>query len=110
MLTEHGCQIAPSTYYAYRSPTPAARTITDAVVVNELRKLRQDANGRATPESSYGYRKTFTALGETHLLRVMRILPRVSKGMFLGRASCGRAAFNGGALCRRTLLDVSGRM
>ena len=62
VLTEHGCQIAPSTYYAWRSRRPAARTISDAVLVNALVDLRTGADGRASPESLYGYRKTWHAL------------------------------------------------
>nr|WP_245862834.1 IS3 family transposase [Georgenia soli] len=62
VLTEHGCKIAPSTYYAYRSRRPAARTVSDATVLHELRRLRLDAHGRPTPESLYGYRKTWHAL------------------------------------------------
>ena len=62
VLTEHGCQIAPSTYYAWRSRRPAARTISDAVLVNALVDLRTGADGRPSPESLYGYRKTWHAL------------------------------------------------
>lgn len=62
MLTEHGCKIAPSTYYAHRSRTPATRTVTDAVVLNALHDLRTTADGRPSAESLYGYRKTWHAL------------------------------------------------
>ncbi|MFD1507036.1 hypothetical protein FE374_03615 [Georgenia yuyongxinii] len=63
MLTEHGCKIAPSTHYAHRSrkpAKPAKRTVTDAVVLNEIRSLRLDVAGKATAESLYGYRKPGT--------------------------------------------------
>jgi putative transposase len=62
VLTEHGCQIAPSTYYAWRSRRPGLRTISDAVIVNAMRDLRTAADGRPSPESLYGYRKTWHAL------------------------------------------------
>ena len=33
VLTEHGCQIAPSTYYAAKSRPPSARAIRDATMI-----------------------------------------------------------------------------
>lgn len=67
VLTEHGCPIAPSTYYAHRRRGPAARTVVDALVVNALISLRtttdREGNVVPSPESLYGVRKTW------HLLR-----------------------------------------
>ncbi|MET8630904.1 IS3 family transposase, partial [Kitasatospora sp. NPDC004669] len=59
MLTEHGCSIAPSTYYAHRKrlASPAARTVRD----EELKELIKDvyhANYRV-----YGARKIWRELG-----------------------------------------------
>lgn len=65
VLTEHGCKIAPSTYYAWRSRRPAARTVSDAKVLNTILDLRTTAEGKPSAESLYGYRKTW------HTLRAM---------------------------------------
>ncbi|MGK4579359.1 IS3 family transposase [Kitasatospora sp. HPMI-4] len=59
VLTEHGCSIAPSTYYAHRKrlASPAARTVRD----EELKELIQEvyhANYRV-----YGARKIWRELG-----------------------------------------------
>lgn len=61
-LSLHGCQIAPSTYYAHRARQPSARVLQEALVTNTIRNLRLDPAGRATPESLYGVRKTWRAL------------------------------------------------
>ncbi|CAM5591207.1 Transposase OS=Kitasatospora aureofaciens OX=1894 GN=GCM10010502_68970 PE=4 SV=1 [Kitasatospora aureofaciens] len=59
MLTEHGCSIAPSTYYAQhkRVASPAARTVRD-LELKELIKGVHDANYRV-----YGARKVWRELG-----------------------------------------------
>ncbi|MBL0888945.1 IS3 family transposase [Myceligenerans sp. I2] len=68
VLTEHGCKIAPSTYYAHqqRLERPAARTVSDAVLAEQIRALRIRVNDAgeavATPESLYGARKTWRVL------------------------------------------------
>lgn len=63
VLREQGVQVAARTYRAWSSPARrvAARTISDAVVVETIRTLRVDEQGRPTPESLYGRRK-MTAL------------------------------------------------
>jgi putative transposase len=65
VLREQGCQVAARTYRAWRGAGPAARTITDAQVIDAVRTAvwATDAHGRArmTPEGLYGRRK-MTAL------------------------------------------------
>jgi len=63
VLREQGVAVAARTYRAWKAPNRvlAARTFTDAVVVDTMRGLRTDAEGKATPESLYGRRK-MTAL------------------------------------------------
>ena len=39
VLTEHGCQIAPSTYYARKRRPPSARALSDAVMIQILMVL-----------------------------------------------------------------------
>jgi putative transposase len=68
VLSEHGCKIAPSTYYAHlqRLAAPATRTVSDAVLGEQIRALRTRTNQAgevvAAPESLYGYRKTWRVL------------------------------------------------
>ena len=63
VLRELGVAVAARTYRAWKTPNRvlSARTVTDAVVVDTMRGLRTDAEGKATPESLYGRRK-MTAL------------------------------------------------
>jgi putative transposase len=42
VLTEHGCQIAPSTYYAARTRTPSARALRDADLVEQIEAVFWD--------------------------------------------------------------------
>jgi putative transposase len=63
VLREQGVQVAARTYRAWKQPgrPVAARTIADAVVIDALLQARSTPDGRPTPESLYGRRKT-TAL------------------------------------------------
>ena len=42
VLTESGCRIAPSTYYAARSRPPSARSISDAALDERILALRAE--------------------------------------------------------------------
>ena len=59
VLTEHGIQIAPATYYATRSQGTSVRAVMDAQIVDTLRGLQADrvTKKKAEPESLYGYKK-----------------------------------------------------
>lgn len=76
VLSEQGCQVAARSYRAWRSRRPAARTVTDAQVVDLIGELAWtlDPYGRRrlAPEGLYGRRK-MTAL-------VRRTLPEASPG------------------------------
>jgi putative transposase len=78
VLTEEGCQIAARTYRAWRQPDQlmAARTVTDAQVMNCVRGLAWtvDDQGvrRLAPEGLYGRRKM------TRLVR--RSMPAATPG------------------------------
>lgn len=69
VLREQGCQVAARTYRAWRRAGPAARTITDAQVIDAVRSAvwATDAHGRAkmTPEGLYGRRKMTALLRRT---------------------------------------------
>jgi len=75
VLTEHGCQIAPSTYYSARSRPPSARSRRDALLMPILLALWV-ANYRV-----YGTRKLWKAarraghdVGRDQVARLMRAL------------------------------------
>lgn len=80
-LREQGCQVAARTYRAWRSRPPAARTISDAQVVDAVREVawatKVDADAREirvrTPEGLYGRRKMTAYLRRT-------TMPQVSAG------------------------------
>lgn len=58
VLTEHGCQIAPRTFYAWRSRQPCKRALWDMAITEILAGYYEpDEKGRRKPESLYGARK-----------------------------------------------------
>ena len=69
VLREQGCQVAARTYRAWRSRPPAARTISDAQVLDAVRAVAwtKDDQGRPklTPEGLYGRRKMTAHLRRT---------------------------------------------
>lgn len=62
VLTEHGCPIAPSTYYAARSRGPCARAVRDELVLDEICRVHQAARG-----GLYGARKIYHQLRRDHV-------------------------------------------
>lgn len=63
MLTEHGCAIAPRTFYAWLSRPPSARTLWDTVITEVLAGYYEpDEHGRRPPESLYGATKMWAHL------------------------------------------------
>jgi len=59
VLTEHGLQIAPSTYYARLRRPASARTVRDAELLVEIKRVHGDPKfGRGL----YGYRKVWHQL------------------------------------------------
>lgn len=76
VLREQGCQVAARTYRAWRRAVPAARTVSDAQVLDTVRDLAWTVDHagrrRLTPEGLYGRRK-MTAL-------VRRSVPDASPG------------------------------
>lgn len=61
VLPEQGCQVAARTYRAWRARRPAARTHSDAQLIDAIKDTcwRRDESGtlRLTPEGLYGRRK-----------------------------------------------------
>jgi putative transposase len=56
VLSEHGCKIAPQTYYAALKRPPCARAVRDAELVVEIRRVFEDNYG------VYGARKVWAQL------------------------------------------------
>jgi len=87
VLTEHGCKIAPSTYYAFRARRPSARARADAALLPEIRRVHADRNlGRGL----YGVRKVWAQLHREGLrpprCRVERLMRAAGlRGVHRGR-------------------------
>ncbi|ADU00692.1 transposase [Mycolicibacterium gilvum Spyr1] len=63
MLSEHGCQIAPRTFYAWLARPPSARALWDTVITEILAGFYEpDEHGRRKPESLYGATKMWAHL------------------------------------------------
>ncbi len=63
MLSEHGCQIAPRTFYAWLTRPPSARALWDTVITQVLAGYYEpDRAGRRKPESLYGAVKMWAHL------------------------------------------------
>ena len=71
VLREQGCQVAARTYRAWRSRPPAARTVSDAHVVDAVGDLAWtvgvDGRRRLAAEGLYGRRKMTALLRRTSL-------------------------------------------
>jgi putative transposase len=63
VLTEHGCQIAPRTYYAHLARPPSKRALWDLTITQVLAGYYEpDEHGRKKPESLYGAVKMWAHL------------------------------------------------
>lgn len=63
VLTEHGCQIAPRTFYAWRKREPSKRALWDMTITEVLACYYElDERGRRKPESLYGATKMWAHL------------------------------------------------
>jgi putative transposase len=63
VLSEHGCPIAPRTFYAWVSRAPSQRELWDTVITSVLAGYYEpDEHGRRSPESLYGSVKMWAHL------------------------------------------------
>ena len=63
VLTEHGCAIAPRTFYAWLARPPSARALWDLAITEVLAGYYEpDEHGRRAPESLYGATKMWAHL------------------------------------------------
>jgi len=76
VLREQGVQVAASTYRSWKASSrqAAARTVSDAVIIDALIDGRTDAKGHPTPESLYGRRKMTALLRRRVVCRVSYLL------------------------------------
>lgn len=63
VLTEYGCKIAPSTYYAARARGLSARARRDEKVLVQIRRVRENARG-----GLYGAEKVYRQLARENVL------------------------------------------
>ena len=81
VLSEHGCRIAPRTFYAWLKRPPSARALWDIVITEILAGYYEpDQQGRKKPESLYGSVKMWAhlnregiAVAKCTVERLMRI-------------------------------------
>jgi hypothetical protein len=95
VLREQGLQVAARTYRAWKQPgrPVAARTIADAVVIDALLEARSTPDGRPTPESLYGRRKTTALLRRPGLKVAHCTVDRLMRRLTC--RACGVAAHHG---------------
>jgi hypothetical protein len=63
VLTEHGCEIAPRTFYAWQARPPSARALWEMTITEVLaRYYEPDERGRRKPESLYGHQEMWAHL------------------------------------------------
>ncbi len=74
-LREQGCQVAARTYRAWRSQRPAARTFSDALVVEAIREVARTTTTNVQGQRSHGFELAWTLAGNVsrrlarHVLR-----------------------------------------
>jgi len=73
VLSEHGCPIAPSTYYAAKSRPTCDRVIRDAELLTQIRRVHADNYG------VYGARKVWLQLHRENILVARCTVERLMK-------------------------------
>jgi len=93
VLREQDVQVAARTYRAWKAPNrvPAARTVTDALVVDAMIDLRTTADGLPTPESLYGRRKMTALLRRSGLQVAHCTVDRLMREQAMNGVRRGRA-------------------
>jgi len=87
VLTEHGCKIAPSTYYAHRVRPPSARSVRDAQLMVEITRVQTSPKiGRGL----YGVRKVWHQLRREGLVVPRCQVERLMRATGLRGARRGR--------------------
>lgn len=74
MLTEHGCKIAPSTYYAFLTRAPSAREGSDELMTVEIHRVFKESKNR------YGADKVWWKLNKEGITVARCTVERLMKG------------------------------
>ena len=94
VLTEHGLQVAPSSYYEHRDKAPTARAKRDAYLVEQIRRVHADNYG------VYGARKVWLQLNRDGIPVARCTVERLMRADGLTGAVCGKVK-------RTTIADPS---
>jgi transposase InsO family protein len=79
-LTVHGVQIAPRTYWAYRSSAPSKRALWDTTITEVLAGYYEsDTAGKRPPESLYGSLKMWAHLQRQGIPVARRTVERIMR-------------------------------
>lgn len=84
VLSEHGCRIAPSTYYEHAHRSATARERRDALLLNEIRRVHADNYG------VYGARKVWLTLNREGITVARCTVERLMRGEGLVGAVRGK--------------------
>jgi putative transposase len=84
VLTEHGLQVAPSTYYEHVGKAPTARAQRDAYLLEQVRRVH------AANYAVYGARKVWLALNREGIGMARRIIERLMRADGLTGAVRGK--------------------
>ena len=85
MLTEHGCKIAPNTYWTHRKRGRSARAVRDEQLKPEIVRVYEDNRG------VYGADKVWTQLNREHVRVARCTVERLMRVLGLSGARRGRA-------------------
>ena len=85
MLSEHGCKIAPNTYWVAKKRPPSARSLRDAELVVEVRRVFTEHLG------VYGADKVWTQLNREQIPVARCTIERLMRAVGLSGARRGKA-------------------
>jgi putative transposase len=85
VLTEHGCKIAPNTYWTHRKRGRSARAVRDEQLQSEIRRVFDDNRG------VYGADKVWTQLNREQITVARCTVERLMRVLGLSGARRGRA-------------------
>ena len=85
MLSEHGCQIAPNTYYSHKKRSPSARAVRDEYLKGQIRRVFDDNL------EVYGADKVWAQLNRENIGVARCTVERLMRELGLSGARRGKA-------------------
>jgi transposase InsO family protein len=85
VLSEHGCKIAPNTYWAHKKRAPSARTVRDEYLREQIRRVH------AENLSVYGAPKVWAQLNRENIRVARCTVERLMRDLGLSGARRGKA-------------------